>query len=77
MIVLLRWFRVTRGLRLWHSAYMLIPVPYRYSCADETPHDLVAKRSEDGGRSWGAMQMVVDPGVVWGPSEDGPRGGAV
>ena len=49
----------------------------KYSCADQTPHDLVAKRSTDGGLNWGPMQMVVEPGVVWGRAEGGPKGGAV
>lgn len=49
----------------------------KYSCGDKTPHDLVAKRSTDGGITWGPIQMVVEPGAVWGPAEGGPNGGAV
>mmetsp|Transcript_28324 Transcript_28324/g.84798 ORF Transcript_28324/g.84798 Transcript_28324/m.84798 type:complete len:507 (-) Transcript_28324:28-1548(-) len=49
----------------------------KYSCSDKSPHDLVAKRSIDGGKTWGPMQMVVEPGVVWGPKEGGPTGGAI
>jgi sialidase-1 len=34
----------------------------RYSCGDESPHDLVGKRSLDGGATWSANQMVRWPG---------------
>ena len=42
---------------------------------DVSPHDLVVKRSVDRGRSWGALQTVVDCGEVW-PGEGGEHGGA-
>ena len=41
----------------------------KYSCSDMSPHSLVAKRSTDDGATWSDVQMVVDPAVVWGPSE--------
>jgi Neuraminidase (sialidase) len=41
----------------------------KYSCSDESPHSLVAKRSTDGGTTWSGVNIVVDPAVVWGPSE--------
>ena len=49
----------------------------KYSCSDASPHDLAGKRSTDGGRSWSAQQLIVEPGVVWGPEEGGEKGGAV
>eukprot|EP01045_Picozoa_sp_COSAG04_P013145 COSAG04_NODE_917_length_9428_cov_3.927109_4_plen_313_part_00 len=49
----------------------------KYSCSDASPHDLAGKRSTDGGRSWSAQQLIVEPGVVWGKQEGGEKGGAV
>lgn len=49
----------------------------KYSCSDAGAHDLVAKRSTDQGKSWSALQTVVDPAAVWGAQEGGPKGGAV
>lgn len=49
----------------------------KYSCSDESPHDLVGKRSSDGGKTWSANQQIVEPGVVWGAVEGGKHGGAV
>jgi hypothetical protein len=49
----------------------------KYSCSDESPHDLVGKRSSSGGKSWSANRMIVEPGVVWGAAEGGRHGGAV
>jgi Neuraminidase (sialidase) len=49
----------------------------KYSCSDTSPHDLVAKRSSDGGATWSKNMMVVEPGVVWGAGEGGVHGGAV
>ena len=49
----------------------------RYSCADfEGQHDLLSKRSTDRGRSWSALNVLVNVSM-WGTDEAGPHGGAV
>lgn len=60
------------------SATLLVFAEARkYSCNDASPHDLVAKRSTNGGASWSSNQLVVEPGAVWGKPEGGRHGGAV
>ena len=34
----------------------------KYSCSDTSPHDLVGKRSSDGGETWSANAIIVEPG---------------
>jgi hypothetical protein len=41
---------------------VLVAEGRRYGCDDfDGQHDIVAKRSSDGGRRWGALQVVADP----------------
>ena len=45
-----------------------------YSWEDVSPHHLVVKRSLDNGRSWGALQTVVAPGLFPSGGTAGPHG---
>ena len=69
-------YRIPGFLSVGNGTLLVVAEARRYSCSDETPHDLVAKRSTDGGKTWGSSIMVVEPGVVWGPQEGGVHGGA-
>ena len=50
------------GSRCGASVLVLVAEGRRYGCDDfDGQHDIVAKRSTDGGRHWGPLQIVADP----------------
>ena len=52
----------TGGGRCGKPGLVLVAEGRRYGCDDfDGQHDIVAKRSTDGGRRWGALQVVADP----------------
>lgn len=51
----------------------VVVVPGAYACHDGTAICTIARRSTDGGLTFGAAQLIADTGSIW----DGPQDGAV
>ena len=54
--------------RLAGGALLALGEGRRGSCADDAPTDVVARRSSDGGRSWGALRVAVGGGAAAQPA---------
>ena len=49
------------------DAHLAFAEGRKYACTDfGGQHDIVSKRSEDGGISWGPLQVIADPEKLFG-----------